>query len=502
MPTFDSTYPNIILSFLQGPDRFLIASALKILEKYATNLLKPANQRPASWRFIKFANEVFQRKVGFLKGAAEILKNLGYDEEIFDEMRVVVGLKFPDTKIEPNAELVATLATDLCIAKFEVSAIFNEDHPNLTMLLQTKQIPKECNLEGDDFDNGDFEGGTDTKEMPAKLGVTAEQIPSRQNYQSSKEYGVDYLQQHVVRPAQLAEPFRKEDPDRHLANTYQLPRKDPHANQRFQVPKTSDQLPAQNTPNYYSSDTTWVYNSSVTSPLEYREPHQNWLMSNEPPSAMHSRQNRPTEMYPSLEQGSIYATSYDTKSDTRQGSLPSIYTLDEASPQQTDDARHSKQGYLDSSRLPRHQIPSVYTDERESATVQENRVGYQAEIRLPPDFDTLGQQPFSQSQQAGKVSSMERPGTRNNSGTIEEMMKFEQGFPSSGNGDSFGNDFHGLNQNNKAPSSSIDYEYSIPFRQGGNQQRVPKTSRREEEMLPRQRVSNRLPNEQFGQGMN
>ena len=497
----------IIFSFFQGPNQFLIASALKILEKYATNLLKPASQRPASWRFIKFANEVFQRKVGFLKGAAEILKSLGYDEEIFDEMRVVVGLKFPDTRIERNAEMVATLATDLCIAKFEVDAIINEDHPNLAMLLQTNQIPQEYNLESYDFDDADFESAVDRREMQSKLGVTAEQNTSRQQYQSSKEHDGDYLQQQVVRPTQPVQQVLREASDRLLASTYQHPRNDPHANQSFQVPKTSDQLPSQNARNYYSSDTTWVYNSSVTSPLEYREPHKNLLMSDEPPSTMYSRQNRPEEMHPSLEQDDMYVTSYDTKGDIRQSSLPSIYTFDEAPSQQPDNSRHPQQGYPDSSRLRQNQIPSVYTDERESASVKGHRMGYHGEIRLPPDFDNLGQQPFSESQQVGKVSSMQRPevdrrgGTRTESGANEGMMKFQKGYPFSGSGDTFGNNFHGLNQNNKASSNNIDFEYDSPFRLAGNQQWVPNRIHHEDGMLHRQSMNSRLQTEQFGQGM-
>ena len=470
-------------------------------------MLKPASQRPASWRFIKFANEVFQRKVGFLKGAAEILKNLGYDEEIFDEMREVVGLKFPDARKEPNAEMVATLATDLCIAKFEVDAIFNEDHPNLTMLLQTNQIPPEYNFESDDLDDGEFESAVDRREMQNKLGVTAEQNPGRQQYQSGKEHGFDDLQQQVVRPTQPAQQVLREAPDHLLASTYQLPRNDPHANQSFQVPKTSDRLPSHNARNYYSSDTTWVYNSSVTSPLEYRDPHQNLLMSNEPPSTMYSRQNRPEEMHPSLEKDNMYATSYDTKGDVRQSSLPSIYALDEAPPQRAENSRHPQQGYLDTSRLRQHQIPSVYTNERESLSAKGSRMGYHGEIRLPPDFDNLGQQPFNDSQQAGKVSSTQRPeverreGTRNKSGASEGMMKFQQGYPLSGNGDTFGNNFHGLNQNNKATSSNIDFEYDSPFRQAGNQQRVPNRSHHEDGMLHRQSVNSRLQAEQYGQGM-
>ena len=415
-------------------------------------------------------------------------------------MRVVVGLKFPDARKEPNAEMVATLATDLCIAKFEVMAIINKGHPNLRMLLLTNQIPQEYNSKSGEMYNGDFENANDSREMTSKLGVTAEQNPSRQQYHANKEHGFDYSQHNVDRHTQPAQPFLREERDRLFASTYQQPRSDSHASQPFQVPKTSDQQPPCDTPNYYSSDTTWVYNSSVTSPLEYREPH-------EPPSTMYSRQNRSEEMHALREQDNIHATSQALKGDIRQSSLPSIYTLDEASPQREHNRYHPQQGYSESSRLPQHQIPSVYTEERGGANMKGNQMGYHEEIRLPPDFDALGQQPFNESLQGGKTSSMQRPkverreGTRNDIGSNEEMMKFQQGYPISGNGDTFGNNFHGMNQKNKTASSGIEFDYSNHFRHAGNQQRVPNRSHHEEGILHRQSMNSRLQTELFGQGM-
>ena len=134
----------------------LMFKALKVLEKYSTNLLKPENERPPSWRQIIITNDIFQQKVGFLMGAKSVFKLLGYKEEILGEDGKVVGLKFPDSQKRPNAEMVENIATDLCIAKFEVNLIVNETHPNLKMLFETGQIPPEYKLP-DDSDDDNFE---------------------------------------------------------------------------------------------------------------------------------------------------------------------------------------------------------------------------------------------------------------------------------------------------------------------------------------------------------
>ena len=103
-------------------------------------MLKPVQERPPSWTVIKFSNEVFQRKVDFLQGARDILRLLGYKQEMVDEGGRVIGLLYPETQ-EPNARLVLKLAADLCLAKFEVEAVVNGTHPMLSIFKQNDTVP-------------------------------------------------------------------------------------------------------------------------------------------------------------------------------------------------------------------------------------------------------------------------------------------------------------------------------------------------------------------------
>ncbi len=113
---------------------------LRLLKKYAVNLLKPPDERPTSWRSIQFYSKLIQEKVGFLNGSKQILMQLGYTENMLNQHQQVVGLKFPDSVQEPNRERVLQLANDLTIAAFEIVEIANESHPKLEMLFRTGQV--------------------------------------------------------------------------------------------------------------------------------------------------------------------------------------------------------------------------------------------------------------------------------------------------------------------------------------------------------------------------
>lgn len=113
--------------------RTKIPQAFNILEKYATNLLKPVQNRHLSWRTVQFTTIVFKQKLKFLEGHINIFRTLGYTESIKEENGNLIGVAFP-LNMQPNEKLVQNLAVDLTIAKFEVEAILTSRHPNIKML--------------------------------------------------------------------------------------------------------------------------------------------------------------------------------------------------------------------------------------------------------------------------------------------------------------------------------------------------------------------------------
>ena len=136
---------------------------MTVLETYASNLLKKEGDRPPNWKKIDFSNTKFKQKVGFLIGFEDILKKLGYDEEIYDEKRVLVGQKFPDSVRNPNPKMVEKVLTDLCIANYEIGKISAKTHPNWKILLEMKQIPPEYEMiDGSDSDSDNFDDEEET----------------------------------------------------------------------------------------------------------------------------------------------------------------------------------------------------------------------------------------------------------------------------------------------------------------------------------------------------
>ncbi|XP_077982621.1 uncharacterized protein LOC144437543 isoform X2 [Glandiceps talaboti] len=108
---------------LQGPNTLpALKSALGILGKYGGNLLR--ENRPSVWRCVRFSNEIFRTKVDNVDGSREILKLLGYTQEIED------GLAYPDEIEEPNLEDVTKISADIIIARCEVDAVMNNTHQN------------------------------------------------------------------------------------------------------------------------------------------------------------------------------------------------------------------------------------------------------------------------------------------------------------------------------------------------------------------------------------
>ncbi|KAJ8303184.1 hypothetical protein KUTeg_019580 [Tegillarca granosa] len=100
-----------------------ISHALNILEKYARHLLKPVESRSNMWRFVKFSNQIFKDRVDAIKGGRDIMRQMGYVQDIED------GLAFPDGAVADHEKL-SRLVTDIILGKRELDAYFNGSHPH------------------------------------------------------------------------------------------------------------------------------------------------------------------------------------------------------------------------------------------------------------------------------------------------------------------------------------------------------------------------------------
>ena len=106
-----------------------LLKALKILEKYGTNLLR--KDRPSQWRVIRWSNPIFQSYVDIIKGSRSILQQMGYLESIVD------GASFPASVIAPDREIVAIVTSDVALLKYELDLFQKNKHPNPSAIVQS-----------------------------------------------------------------------------------------------------------------------------------------------------------------------------------------------------------------------------------------------------------------------------------------------------------------------------------------------------------------------------
>ena len=116
-----------------------IHAALKVLEKYASNLLKEESERHHHWQKINFTSKAFNF-VRPLSSNRKILHDIGYTMDLKNDRDEVGGVSFEEGK-KPNTRKVEDYALDLCIAKFEVRAITQRIHPRMKNLKDVDGIP-------------------------------------------------------------------------------------------------------------------------------------------------------------------------------------------------------------------------------------------------------------------------------------------------------------------------------------------------------------------------
>ena len=109
-----------------------LIEALRILEKYGKNLLRP--DRPSYWRVVRLSNPYFQQKVDNIRGSRLILKQLGYSDEVND------GLAFPQSVAIPDKQVVQLVTSDVILLKYELAMFLNKQHPSPQAIMLHLQI--------------------------------------------------------------------------------------------------------------------------------------------------------------------------------------------------------------------------------------------------------------------------------------------------------------------------------------------------------------------------
>lgn len=93
---------------------------LSILEKYGKNLLR--HERPPLWRVVRLSNTIFKEEVDVIKGAREILGQLGYTKLVED------GLSYPDNLLIPDIPVVTSVTTDILLLRMELIMLAHREH--------------------------------------------------------------------------------------------------------------------------------------------------------------------------------------------------------------------------------------------------------------------------------------------------------------------------------------------------------------------------------------
>jgi hypothetical protein len=176
----------------------MLSSAFDILEKYAVNLLKP--NRPQYWRQIKYSNGVFQARVDCMKGAHDILKQMGYSEECPN------CLSFPENMAEPDIETVSRVATDLLLARIEVDALLEGTHPYPESLksLSPVSLPSHLSQQPAPMVQRPFQSHMDITQQPG--------IPPSYPWQGQAEVPFSRVKETVTGPADRPVPTARPVP--------------------------------------------------------------------------------------------------------------------------------------------------------------------------------------------------------------------------------------------------------------------------------------------------
>ncbi|OQR77330.1 hypothetical protein BIW11_07170 [Tropilaelaps mercedesae] len=132
----------VFANLRNGMSLMELSDCLRILAKYAKELLKPSRERYKHWNKIPFSKSGVAQKWVRMEGTSPILHQLGYTHETSK------GYVFPLTSYGPPLALIKVLALELAMAAAELSVFYNNRHPKaevITDMLYSTRVPANPN---------------------------------------------------------------------------------------------------------------------------------------------------------------------------------------------------------------------------------------------------------------------------------------------------------------------------------------------------------------------
>ncbi|KAL3245689.1 hypothetical protein MRX96_058218 [Rhipicephalus microplus] len=114
----------IVTNLRNGMSLMEISDCLRILAKYAKEMLKPTKERYKHWNKIPFMKAGAPQKWTRMDGTKTILKQLGYTQETSK------GYIFPLHSFGPPLNVIKSLSLELALAAAELSVFYNNHHPH------------------------------------------------------------------------------------------------------------------------------------------------------------------------------------------------------------------------------------------------------------------------------------------------------------------------------------------------------------------------------------
>ncbi|XP_022660852.1 uncharacterized protein LOC111250224 isoform X2 [Varroa destructor] len=126
--TYSSIDQSVYIMLQNGMSLMELSDCLRILAKYAKELLKPSRERYKHWNKIPFSKGGVAQKWVRMEGTAPILHQLGYTHETSK------GYVFPLTSYGPPLALIKVLSLELAMAAAELSVFYNNRHPKAEVI--------------------------------------------------------------------------------------------------------------------------------------------------------------------------------------------------------------------------------------------------------------------------------------------------------------------------------------------------------------------------------
>lgn len=127
----------VFANLRNGMSLMELSDCLRMLAKYAKELLKPSRERYKHWNKIPFMKSGVAQKWTKMEGTAPILHQLGYTHETSK------GFVFPLTAYGPPIALIKVLALELAMSAAELSVFYNNRHPKPEVITEMLYNPRQ-----------------------------------------------------------------------------------------------------------------------------------------------------------------------------------------------------------------------------------------------------------------------------------------------------------------------------------------------------------------------